>query len=52
MRLSNQEREAQYEVIGRLNGSSQKVSRVQMLLKSDINGSDWMNQRIVEAFGC
>lgn len=40
------------QVIKKLKGSSQKVRRAQMLLKADVNGSDWPDARIAEAFSC
>ncbi|MGB3547656.1 MAG: helix-turn-helix domain-containing protein [Saprospiraceae bacterium] len=52
VRLSDQERQTLCEVVKKLNGSSQKVRRAQILLKSDVSGPAWTDQRIAEAFGC
>lgn len=52
VRLSDQERETLNEVVKKLNGNSQKVRRAQILLKSDISGPAWTDQRIADAFGC
>jgi transposase len=40
------------EVIKKLKGSSQNVRRAQILLKADIEGANWTDERIAEAFGC
>lgn len=52
VRLSNAERQECTEVIRKLNGSSQKVRRAQMLLKADVTGSAWTDAKIADAFGC
>ena len=52
VRLSESERRELREVIKKLKGSSQKVRRAQILLKADVEGSNWTDQRIAEAFGC
>jgi hypothetical protein len=52
VRLTEQERCELREVIKKLKGSSQKVRRAQILLKADIEGSNWTDERIAEAFGC
>jgi DNA-directed RNA polymerase sigma subunit (sigma70/sigma32) len=52
VRLREDERRQLHEVIKKLNGSSQKVRRAQILLKADIEGSNWTDERIAEAFGC
>lgn len=52
VRLSKHEREVCEAVIKTLNGSSQKVRRAQILLKTDVNGPAWTDTRIAEAFGC
>lgn len=36
----------------KLNGSSQRVRRAQILLKADATASNWTDERISEAFGC
>jgi transposase len=52
VRLSDTEREACREVIGKLKGGSQKVRRAQILLKADAEGPGWTDQQISEAFDC
>ena len=39
-------------VIKKLSGSSQKVRRAQILLKADVEGSNWTDRQIAEAFDC
>ena len=52
VRLTEEERCQLREVIKKLKGSSQKVRRAQILLKADIEGANWTDERIAEAFGC
>ncbi len=52
VRLSEAERLDLREVIKKLQGSGQKVRRAQILLKADVEGSNWTDQRIAEAFSC
>lgn len=52
VRLSVEEREVLEEVIKKLKGSSEKVRRAQILLKSDVNGPNWIDEKIAEAFSC
>lgn len=52
VRLSSEERSRCEDVVKRLKGSRQKVMRAQILLKADINGPNWTDARISEAFGC
>lgn len=52
VRLTEQERETCREVIKKLNGTSQKVRRAQILLKADADGPGWTDLRIAEAFSC
>lgn len=52
VRLSKAERKTLEAVIKKLNGSSQKVRRAQILLKADANGSGWTDSHIAEAYGC
>jgi hypothetical protein len=40
------------DVVKKLKGSSQKVRRVQILLKADADGLDWTDAWIAEAFRC
>ena len=50
VRLTTKERRTLREVIKKLKGSSQKVRRAQMLLKSDADGPAWTDEQIAEAF--
>jgi hypothetical protein len=50
VRLTAKERRILREVIKKLNGSSQKVRRALMLLKADVAGPAWTDERIAEAF--
>jgi hypothetical protein len=50
VRLTAKERRTLREVVKQLNGSSQKVRRAQMLLKADVAGPAWTDERIAEAF--
>lgn len=52
VRLTEQERETLREVIRKLQGTSQKVRRAQILLKADAAGAAWTDIRIAEAFSC
>ena len=52
VRLSKVERETCQEVIRKLNGTSQKVRRAQILLKADADGPAWTDGQIAEAFCC
>jgi len=52
VRLSDEERGVCQEVIKKLKGSSQKVRRAQIFLKSDADGPGWTDSRIAEAFNC
>ena len=52
VRLSNEERQVCEAVVKKLSGSSQKVRRAQILLKSDANGPGWTDGKIAEAFNC
>lgn len=50
VRLTAKERRILQEVVKKLNGSSQKFRRAQMLLKADVAGPAWTDERIAEAF--
>ncbi len=50
VRLTAQERRTLREVVKNLSGSSQKVRRAQMLLKTDAAGPSWTDEQIAEAF--
>lgn len=52
VRLSDEERAICQTVIGKLKGSSQKVRRAQILLKSDAERPAWTDAKIAEAFNC
>jgi hypothetical protein len=52
VRLSDQERQVCQEVVKKLQGTSQKVRRAQILLKADADGPNWTDARIAEAFSC
>jgi transposase len=52
VRLTEDERRELREVIKKLQGSSQKVRRAQILLKADAEKSNWTDERIAEAFSC
>jgi hypothetical protein len=52
VRLTDAERATLTEVIKKLNGSSQKVRRAQILLKADAEGPAWTDAQIAAAFGC
>lgn len=52
VRLSKDERNQLQEVIKKLKGTSQRVRRAQILLKSDADGPNWTDQKIAEAFDC
>lgn len=52
VRLTDEERELLAAVVKKLNGTSQKVRRAQVLLKADADGPGWTDRQIAEAFGC
>jgi transposase len=52
VRLKKKEREELAEVIRSLRGSSQKARRARVLLKTDINGSNWSDAKVADAFSC
>lgn len=52
VRLSAKERQTLQEVVRKFQGSNQKVRRAQVLLKADVAGPAWTDERIAEAFGC
>jgi homeodomain-containing protein len=52
VRLADQERDELHSVVKKLKGTGQKVRRAQILLKADVNGSNWTDERIAEAFSC
>jgi hypothetical protein len=52
VRLSDEERKSLRDVIKKLQGTSQKVRRAQILLKADADGPAWTDRQIAEAFSC
>lgn len=52
VRLSDDERSELAAVIRKLQGSSLKVRRAQILLKADAEGPNWTDRQIAEAFSC
>lgn len=52
VRLSQKERDTLRGVIKTLKGSSQKVRRAQILLKADLEGPNWTDAKIADAFSC
>ena len=52
VRLSKEERDTLRGVIKTLKGSSQKVRRAQILLKADVEGPNWTDAKIADAFSC
>lgn len=52
VRLSADERTICDVVIKKLKGTSQKVRRAQILLKTDVGGPAWTDAKIADAFNC
>ena len=52
VRLTEQERAACWEIIKKLKGTSEKVRRAQILLKTDADGLAWPDRKVAEAFSC
>jgi hypothetical protein len=52
VRLTDAERQTLHKVVAKLNGTSQKVRRAQVLLKADADGPGWTDATIADAFGC
>ena len=50
VRLTAEECQTLQEIVKKLQGSSSKVRRAQMLLKADAAGPGWTDARIAEAF--
>jgi transposase len=50
VRLTDAERDALRSVLKKFSGSSQKVRRAQVLLKADVEGPNWTDKQIAEAF--
>ena len=52
VRLSEEERELLSSLIRKKHVAAQKVQRARILLKADVNGPGWTDQKIAEAFDC
>lgn len=52
VRLSDEERGVCQDIVKRFEGLSEKVKRVQILLKADADGPAWPDAEIAEAFDC
>jgi hypothetical protein len=52
VRLSENERSHLEEVVKKLKGTAQRVRRAQILLKADVDGPNWTDQKIADAFDC
>jgi hypothetical protein len=52
VRLSAEEKLILEDVIKKLTGGSQKAMRAQILLKADVDGPNWNDEKIAEAYGC
>lgn len=52
VRLSEEERLELKEVVKKLKGSPQKIKRAQILLKADVVGPSWSDEKISKAFDC
>jgi biotin operon repressor len=52
VRLSAEERGLCQEIVKRLKGSAEKVRRAQILLRTDVDGQAWSDEKIAEAHNC
>ena len=52
VRLTAEEREICHETVRRLKGSSERVRRARILLKTDADGPAWTDRKIAEAVSC
>ena len=52
VRLTSEERNVLRDVVNKLKGSSQKVRRAQVLLKADVDGPNWTDNQIADAYSC
>lgn len=50
--LTDDERSSLQEVVRKLQGTSQKVKRANILLKADVCGPGWTDAKIAEALDC
>jgi hypothetical protein len=52
VKLIEEEKKELESIVKKLKGKSQKVKRANILLKADMNGSNWTDAKIAEAFSC
>lgn len=52
VRFSIEERQILEEMVKKFKGTSQKIRRAQILLKADVDGPNWTDRKIAEAFSC
>lgn len=52
VRLTEEEQSKLEEVVKKLKGTSQKVRRANILLKANVEGPNWIDAKIAEAFSC
>ncbi len=52
VRLTDEERDTCLAIVKKLKGTSQKVRRANILLKTDVDGPNWKDQQIADAFLC
>jgi len=52
IRLTDEERQVCEEVVKTHTGKSEKLRRAQILLKADVDGPGWKDEKISEAVGC
>ena len=52
VRLSEEERSLLRDLVKKLKGTSQTVQRANILLKADVDGSNWSDAKIAEALSC
>lgn len=52
VRLSEDERAELQKVTKKLSGGFQKVRRANILLKADVNGLNWTDSKLAEAYDC
>lgn len=52
VRLTDVEREQLNQIVKKLNGTPSKVKRANILLKADVEGLNWTDRQIAEAFNC
>ena len=52
VRLTAREREVCRQTVRKLDGSSEKVRRAQILLQADADGPAWTDRQIADAYSC